>query len=132
MTVLRGLEERVAPTPAFFAIETGLPTMTQRIAAAQLETKAHLAAESWRLPLGRGVPYAMSSLLHYTILLLGFVVAVAAAPRAAGVRVWQITSPGTGSRRGPRASAAGGCKYWQSSGGPVRRISGSRWALAVK
>jgi len=100
MTVLRGLEERVAPTPAFFAIETGLPTMTQRIAAAQLETKAHLAAESWRLPLGRGVPYAMSSLLLFTILLLGFVVAVAAAPRAAGVRVWQIPSGG----RKPRGS----------------------------
>jgi potassium-dependent mechanosensitive channel len=46
LTVLRGLEERVAPTPAFLAIETGLPAMAQRIADAQLETNAHLAAES--------------------------------------------------------------------------------------
>jgi potassium-dependent mechanosensitive channel len=46
LTVLRGLEERMAPTPAFLAIETGLPTIAQRIADAQLETKAHLAAES--------------------------------------------------------------------------------------
>lgn len=31
-----------------------------------------------RLPLGRGLPYAISSLLHYTILLLGFLVAIGA------------------------------------------------------
>ena len=31
-----------------------------------------------RLPMGRGMPYAISSLLHYTILLLGFLLAVAA------------------------------------------------------
>src|SRR5262250_741131 len=31
-----------------------------------------------RLPMGRGMPYAISSLLHYAILLLGFLLAVAA------------------------------------------------------
>ena len=31
-----------------------------------------------RLPMGRGLPYAISSLLHYTILLLGFLVAIGA------------------------------------------------------
>jgi len=30
-----------------------------------------------RLPMGRGLPYAISSLLHYVILLLGFLVAIA-------------------------------------------------------
>src|SRR5262249_11396652 len=31
-----------------------------------------------RLPMGRGLPYAVSSLLHYVILLLGFLAAVGA------------------------------------------------------
>ena len=46
LTVLRGLEERVAPTGARIAIETGLPEMAQRIADAQVETKGQLSAAS--------------------------------------------------------------------------------------
>jgi potassium-dependent mechanosensitive channel len=46
LTVLRGLEERVAPTSAVFAIEAFLPEMAQRISDAQLETKGQLAATS--------------------------------------------------------------------------------------
>ena len=46
LTVLRGLEERVAPTPAVLAIEALLPEMAQRISDAQLETKGQLAAAS--------------------------------------------------------------------------------------
>ena len=46
LTVLRGLEERVAPTPPVLAIEALLPEMAQRISDAQLETKGQLAAAS--------------------------------------------------------------------------------------
>jgi len=46
LTVLRGLEERVAPTPAVLAIEALLPEMAQRISDGQLETKGQLAAAS--------------------------------------------------------------------------------------
>ena len=45
-TVLRGLDERVAPTPALLAIEAFLPEMAQRISDAQIETKGQLGAAS--------------------------------------------------------------------------------------
>ena len=46
ITVLRSLEERVAPSPTLAAIEAGLPDMAQRIADAQVETKGYLSATS--------------------------------------------------------------------------------------
>ena len=46
LTVLRGLEERVRPTPALLDIEAFLTEMAQRIADAQLETKGAVAATS--------------------------------------------------------------------------------------
>ncbi len=46
LTVLRNLEERLAPTPAVSAVERGLPAMAERIADAQTETKGQLSAAS--------------------------------------------------------------------------------------
>jgi small-conductance mechanosensitive channel len=46
LTLLRSLEERVALTPTVMAIQDELPSMAQRIADAQIETKAQVASAS--------------------------------------------------------------------------------------
>jgi small-conductance mechanosensitive channel len=46
ITVLRALEDRVAPSPTLQAIEAGLPEMAQRVADSQVETKGYLSATS--------------------------------------------------------------------------------------
>jgi potassium efflux system protein len=46
LALLRTLDDRLAPTPTVLVIQSGLPAMAQRIADAQIETKAQVSAAS--------------------------------------------------------------------------------------